>query len=68
MSEERFITSASGVRQGDMQLMHHLRDVEVSVNPDKCSLLYSHQQAHPLTTVQLLAATGAGLQWAADRF
>jgi hypothetical protein len=117
VSEERFIQSANGVRQGDplstllfclylkpaidalarnpvfgnririyvyvddvyivgtlddvltahIQLIQHLRDIELVVNPDKCSLLYFHQSTHPLTTVQSLAVTGAGLQWTAGR-
>jgi hypothetical protein len=68
VDDVHIVGSVDDVLTAHMQLIQHLRDIELKVNPDKCSLLYFHQQTHPLTTVQSLAVTGAGLQWAADRF
>ena len=60
------VGSIDDVLTAQMRLIQHLRDIELNVNSDKCSLLYFHSRTHPLTTVQSLAVTGAGLQWAED--
>ena len=44
----------------------HLRDIELTVNSTKCSLLYFHNHTHPLTADQLVVADAAGLPWDAS--
>lgn len=68
VNDVHIVGSTHDVLTAHMQLIQHLRDIELTVNSDKCSLLYFHQRAHPLTTDQSLAVTCAGLQSAADRF
>ena len=41
----------------------HLRDIELTVNRAKCSLLYFHNTTHPLTAGQLQSVQAARLQW-----
>ena len=43
--------------------VRHLKDIELAVNPDKCTLLYFHNDTHPLTREQQQAIRTAGLQW-----
>lgn len=66
VDDVHIVGSIDDVLTAHMRLIQHLRDIELNVNPDKCSLLYFHSRPHPLTTVQSLAVTGAGLQWAED--
>ena len=60
------VGSVDDVLAAHKKLVHHLRDIELTVNPAKCSLLYFHSLAHPLTAAQLSAVTGAGLQWGGE--
>ena len=67
VDDVHIVGSVEDVLTAHDRLIHLLRDIELNVNPDKCSLLYFHTHTHPLTTVQSLAVTGAGLQWAEER-
>ena len=46
--------------------IEHLRDIELTVNAAKCSLLYFHDSTHLLTDEQLTLLQTAGLHRAAD--
>ena len=59
--------SIDDVLTAHLRLIRHLHDIELNVNPDKCSLLYFHSDTYSLTELQSLAVTGAGLQWAVER-
>ena len=63
VDDVHIVGSVEDVLTAHMRFTQHLRAIELAVNPDKCSLVYFHQATHPLTTVQSLAVTGAGLQW-----
>jgi len=43
--------------------IQHLRNIELTVNPAKCSLLYFHDATHPLTAAQSQLLPTIGLQW-----
>ena len=45
-----------------------LKDIELAVNPTKCSLIYLHNNTQPLTRTQLDILTAAGLQWDDDDY
>ena len=46
--------------------VQHLRDIELTVNAAKCSLLYFHAATHPLTAAQCQLVHTVGLQWDAS--
>lgn len=63
VDDVHIVGSVDDVLTAHALFVRQLRDIELSVNPAKCSLLYFHSHTHPLTAAQLSAATDAGLQW-----
>ena len=67
VDDVHIVGSVDDVLAAYTALVQHLSDIELTVNPSKCGLLYFHNDAHPLTADQLEAIHDAGLQWDASR-
>ena len=67
IDDVHIVGSVDDVLAARTAFVNHLRQIELSVNLEKCSLLYFHDHTHPLTHSQLQAVRDAGLQWDADR-
>ena len=63
IDDVHIVGSVNDVLAAHTAFAAHLQQIELSVNPDKCSLLYFHDETHPLTSAQLQTVRDAGLQW-----
>ena len=66
VDDVHIVGSVDDVLAARTALVGHLQQIELYVNPAKCSLLYFHDDTHQLTRAQLQAVRDVGLQWDAD--
>ena len=62
IDDVHIVGSVEDVLAARTALVGHLQQIELYVNPAKCSLLYFHDDTHPLTRAQLQAVRDVGLQ------
>ena len=65
VDDVHIVGSVDDVLSAHKAFIAHLRDIELTVNHTKCSLIYMHNHTHPLTVDQLvrLNDVNAPLQW-----
>lgn len=68
IDDVHIVGTVDDVLEAHTTLTQLLNDIELTVNPIKCSLIYLHNNTQPLTRTQLDILTAAGLQWDDDDY